>query len=172
MAVMAHTCSLRGIFPGVRAAGENDLASFRRQRRRKPGRGCGPFLELPRDEGRGTGSPRSAAIFYWECLLSGSPRSGIAGGRAAAAAGRETEDGRGRFAVRRRRGTGAGARVTGPPGRWSRQPETWPPAPGPAAPGGRFPGGTGGPALRRAGAGGASAPACLRPGRPPGSPPL
>ena len=109
---MAHTCSLRGIFPGVRAAGENDLASFRRQRRRKPGRGCGPFLELPRDEGRGAGSPRSAAIFYWECLRSGSPRSGIAGGRAAAAAGRETKDGRGRFAARRRRGTDAGHRTS------------------------------------------------------------
>ena len=33
------------------------------------------------------------ACFYWECLLSGSPRSGIAGGGAAAAAGRRTEDG-------------------------------------------------------------------------------
>ena len=119
MAVMAHTCGLRGIFPGVRAAGKNDLASFRRQRRRKPGRGCGPFLELPRDEGRGTGSPRSAAIFYWECLLSGSLRSGIAGGRAAAAAGRGTGDGRGRFAARRgsRRLPSSSGSVCCPPGR-------------------------------------------------------
>ena len=56
----------------------------------------GPFLDFSRD-GRGRfaarrgtedGGPRSAACFFWKCLLSGLPRSGIAGGRAAAAAGR------------------------------------------------------------------------------------
>ncbi len=90
--------SVRRIFRHVRAATKNDSASFRRHRRRKPGRGSGPFLDFSQD-GRATlcrapgtedGGPRSAACFFWKCLLSGSPRSGFAGGRAAAAAGRGT----------------------------------------------------------------------------------
>ena len=44
--------SVRGIFPAVHAAGKNDPASFRRHRRRKPGRGFGPFLDFSQD-GRG-----------------------------------------------------------------------------------------------------------------------
>ena len=46
---------------------------------------------LRRQEGRcggGTEVPRSAACFYWKCLLSAWPRSGFGGGGAAAAAGR------------------------------------------------------------------------------------
>ena len=53
---LARRC-VRGIFPGVHAAGKNDLASFRRHRRRKPGRGSGPFLDFSRTRGRGMGVP-------------------------------------------------------------------------------------------------------------------
>ena len=67
---------------------KNDLAGFRRRRRRKEGRGFGPFLALARDGGTGDEGPRSAACFYWKCLLSAWPRSGFGGGGAAAAAGR------------------------------------------------------------------------------------
>ena len=57
--------SVRGIFPAVHAAGKNDPASFRRHRRRKPGRGRSPFLDFSQDgrgrcaarRGRGTGVP-------------------------------------------------------------------------------------------------------------------
>ena len=45
--------SVRGIFRHVRAATKNDSASFRRHRRRKPGRGSGPFLDFSQD-GRAT----------------------------------------------------------------------------------------------------------------------
>ena len=69
-----------GIFRRVHAATKNDSDSFRRHRRRKPGRGSGPFLDFSRDGETGDGSPRPGAFFCWECLLSGSPRSGIAGG--------------------------------------------------------------------------------------------
>ena len=108
----ARRC-VRGIFRRVHAATKNDPASFRRHRRRKPGRGSGPFLDFSRDGGTGDGSPRLGACFYWECLLSGSPRSGIAGGGAAAAAGRRTGDGRRRCAVRQGRETKDGGRGTG-----------------------------------------------------------
>ena len=67
---------------------KNDLAGFRRRRRRKEGRGFGPFLALARDGGTGDEGPRSAACFYWKCLLSAWPRRGFGGGGAAAAAGR------------------------------------------------------------------------------------
>lgn len=50
--------------------------------------GFGPFLALARDGGTGDEGPRSAACFYWKCLLSAWPRSGFGGGGAAAAAGR------------------------------------------------------------------------------------
>ena len=93
-----------GIFPAVQevncpegarettlgcAAGKNDPASFRRHRRRKPGRGPGPFLDFSRGRARtlrcapgtGDGSPWSAALFCWKHLLPGSPRSGIAGAK-------------------------------------------------------------------------------------------
>ena len=39
---------------------------------------------------RRDGGPRSAACFYWKCLLSAWPRSGFGGGGAAAAAGRRS----------------------------------------------------------------------------------
>ena len=68
------------IFRYVHAATKNDLASFRRLRRRKPGRGFGPFLDHARDGGTGDEGPRSTACFYWECLLSAWPRSGFGGG--------------------------------------------------------------------------------------------
>ena len=127
---------VRGIFRHVHAATKNDSASFRRHRRRKPGRGSGPFLDLAQDVGTGDGGPRSAAIFYRWCLLSGSPRSGIADDRAASAAGQAHSlrcaprdegrartlrcaqgdegrgDGRMRSAVRRGRGTGDEGRET------------------------------------------------------------
>ena len=45
--------SVRRIFRHVRAATKNDSASFRRHRRRKPGRGSGPFLDFSQD-GRAT----------------------------------------------------------------------------------------------------------------------
>ena len=70
--------SVRGIFPAVRAAGKNDLSSFRRGR--KPGRGFGPFLDFSGDVGTEDGGPRSAACFCWEGLLSAWPRSGFGGG--------------------------------------------------------------------------------------------
>ena len=76
----ARRC-VRGIFRHVHAATKNDLASFRRRRRRKPGRGFGPFLDLARDGGTGDEGPRSAACFCWECLLSAWPWSGFGGGR-------------------------------------------------------------------------------------------
>ena len=43
---------VRGIFRHVHAVTKNDLASFRRHWRRKPGRGFGPFLDFSQD-GRG-----------------------------------------------------------------------------------------------------------------------
>ena len=99
--------SVRGIFPGVHAAGKNDpVLSAVGDGGNQEGAPA-PSWTFPGTVGRGTGA-RSAACFYLWCLLSGSPRSGIAGGRAAAAAGRGTGDGRGRFAVRRGRGTGDG----------------------------------------------------------------
>ena len=80
---------MRRIFPDVHAAGKNDFSSFRR--RRKPGRGL-PFLDFsPEDEGRK--SP-VGCLPLSGCLLPGSPRSGIAGERAAAAAGRKSPVGR------------------------------------------------------------------------------
>ena len=139
--------SVRGIFRHVQevncpkgarettlgcAAAKNDLASFRRERR-KPGRGPLPGLS-PGDEGRK--SPVNCLLLSG-CLRSGSPRSGLAGERAAAAARRKppvgclllpvppairlaaerlrrrggrfgggTRDGCGRFAARRGRGDG------------------------------------------------------------------
>ena len=66
------------------------MASFRRRRRRKPGKGFGPFLDLARDGGTGDEGPRSAACFYWECLLSAWPLSGF-GGRRGRCGGRTGE---------------------------------------------------------------------------------
>ena len=102
--------SVRGIFPAVRAAGKNDLSSFRRGR--KPGRGFGPFLDFS-----GDGGPRSAACFCWECLLSAWPRSGFGGEGAAAAAGRGTGAGASPRAGDGRRRTGDEGRGTGDEGR-------------------------------------------------------
>ena len=103
-----------------------------------------PSWTLPGTVGRGTGDPRWGACFCRGCLLSGSPRSGIAGGRAAAAAGRETGAGallraRGReMRVRKEAGTGlvpASLKVDGSAGgsayffaRWSARAilATWP----------------------------------------------
>ena len=91
--------SVRSMFPAVQevncpegarettlgcAAAKNDLASFRRGRR-KPGRGPLPGLS-PGDEERK--SPVNCLLLSG-CLRSGSPRSGLAGERAAAAARRK-----------------------------------------------------------------------------------
>ena len=105
------------MFPAARAAGKNDLDSFRlapETRKGVPlpgpfpgGRGTGVPGQLPASVGstcnppgrgaasaakgplrRQDGGPRSAACFCWKYLLSAWPRSGFGGGRAAAAAGR------------------------------------------------------------------------------------
>ena len=65
--------SVRRIFRHVHAAAKNDPTSFRRKRR-KPGRGPGPFLEFPED-----GGPHSAAFSYRWPLLSAWPPSGFGG---------------------------------------------------------------------------------------------
>ena len=130
--------SVRGIFRHVHAATKNDPFLSAAVGGGNQEGAPAPSWTLPGTVGRGTGA-RWGACFCRGCLLSGSPRSGIAGGRAAAAAGRETRgrahalrcapgdegretgDGRGRSAARlgtrdERRGTGADA----PPRAWER----------------------------------------------------
>ena len=74
---------VRGIFRHVHAATKNDSVFPPPEEKRRKG-----FRPLPGPcPGRGDEGPRSAACFYWECLLSAWPRSGFGGGGAAAAAG-------------------------------------------------------------------------------------
>ena len=95
--------SVRGIFRHVQevncpkgarettlgcAAAKNDPTSFRRRRRRKPGRGS-PSWTCPLGDGRGRFAARrgrgsrSAACRYRGLLLAAWPRSGFGGGNAA-----------------------------------------------------------------------------------------
>ena len=115
-------CSVRGIFPAVRAAGKNDLGSFRRGR--KPGRGFGPFLDFSGDGGRRTGVPgRLPASAESACYPPGRGAASAARGPLRRRDGRRG-DGRGRFAARRGRRTGVPGRLPAstesacyPPGR-------------------------------------------------------
>ena len=81
--------SVRGIFRHVHAATKNDPFLSAADGGGNQEGAPAPSWTLPGTVGRGTGA-RWGACFCRGCLLSGSPRSGIAGGRAAAAAGRET----------------------------------------------------------------------------------
>ena len=79
---------VRGIFRHVHAATKNDLASFRRRRRRKEGRGFGPSWTLPGTVGRGTKVPGRLPASSGSACYPPGREAASAGGGAAAAAGR------------------------------------------------------------------------------------